>query len=233
MNLQCSLACLSLLTGFACLSQAQQQQAPDPLVYNDAVVKANARLHEGGVEYGNVLAALYREESVDTRELARQLDSLRKTLASVLAEMEKTPLPDSDAARAYQTAHRKFLDGQKVLINSDLPLVAKVLEDATLTLAAKKQKVEGIVDSMAARDNQTHQVLLEAQQAYADAHDFTIEKIEKEEQEYTVWVYRQVNGEWVKQEGRTLVTKSLEKAREYVASVKKYPGWTATSNAPE
>jgi hypothetical protein len=229
MNLQCSLACLSLLTGFVCLSQAQEQ-APDPLVYNEAVVKANARLHEGGVEYGKVLATLYREEPVDTRELARQLDSLRKTLASVMADMEKSPLPDSDAARAFQTAHRKFLDGQKVLVDSDLPLVAKVLEDATLTLAAKKQKVEGILDSMGARENQTHQELLEAQHAYADAHGFTIKE---EEQEYTVWVYRQVNGEWVKQEDRTLVTKSLEKAREYVASVKKYPDWTATTNAPE
>ncbi len=50
--------------------------------------------------------------------------------------------------------------------------------------------------------------------------------------QYTVWVFKQVNGKWVKQEDRTLVTDDKYKAAAYDKAVKSYPGWTATANTP-
>jgi len=48
----------------------------------------------------------------------------------------------------------------------------------------------------------------------------------------TVWVFRNVNGGWEKQEGRTLVTDDAAVARKYVENVSAVDGWTATSNLP-
>jgi hypothetical protein len=49
---------------------------------------------------------------------------------------------------------------------------------------------------------------------------------------FTVWVFRSVNGDWEKQEGRTLVTDDAAVARKYVERVSSVDGWTATSNLP-
>lgn len=49
---------------------------------------------------------------------------------------------------------------------------------------------------------------------------------------FTVWVFRNVNGAWQKQEGRTLSTDDAASARNYVAAVNAVDGWTATSNLP-
>ena len=51
--------------------------------------------------------------------------------------------------------------------------------------------------------------------------------------QYTVWVYQLQGGRWLKQESRTRHTDDEEWARSYVADVKRYSGWTATSNLPE
>jgi hypothetical protein len=232
MKLSSVLVCLSLLVGsLASGGFAEEEDNSEALAFNKAVLEANARLHDGGIAYGKALLPLLRGEAVDSRELKRQLDNLGKIHESVLADMQQARAPDSDAARAFQKSHQKFLEGQQVLIEADLPLVGRIAEDATLTPAVKQEKVQAILDSMDARETQTHRDLLEAQKAFAAAHNFSIK--EQAEKQYTVWVYRKVNGKWVKQEDRTLVTKSLEKAREYAASVKKFEGWTATSNIPE
>lgn len=49
---------------------------------------------------------------------------------------------------------------------------------------------------------------------------------------YTVFVYKQVNGQWVKQEDRTWGTDDATRAERYVEEIKSVPGWTATSNLP-
>ncbi|HEV2969083.1 MAG TPA: S8 family serine peptidase [Pirellulales bacterium] len=49
---------------------------------------------------------------------------------------------------------------------------------------------------------------------------------------YAVWVYQNVNGQWIKQDGRTLNTDDPQKAADYAAEVNKVSGWKATSNAP-
>ena len=53
------------------------------------------------------------------------------------------------------------------------------------------------------------------------------------ESKFTVWVFKQEGGRWVKQEDRTLGTDDEKQARKYVADVKAVRGWTATSNLPE
>ena len=53
------------------------------------------------------------------------------------------------------------------------------------------------------------------------------------ESKFTVWVFKQQGGRWVKQEDRTLSTDDEAQARKYVADVKAVQGWTATSNLPE
>jgi hypothetical protein len=50
---------------------------------------------------------------------------------------------------------------------------------------------------------------------------------------YDVWVFKMENGNWAKQEDRTLATDDAEQARDYVEKVKAVEGWTATTNAPE
>jgi hypothetical protein len=50
---------------------------------------------------------------------------------------------------------------------------------------------------------------------------------------YRVSVFKSVNGKWVKQEGRSIVTDDADKARAYIAMIKKLSGWTATSNLPQ
>jgi subtilisin family serine protease len=49
---------------------------------------------------------------------------------------------------------------------------------------------------------------------------------------YAVWVYQNVNGQWVKQNNRTLATDDPDQAANYAAAVNKVNGWKATSNAP-
>ncbi len=56
---------------------------------------------------------------------------------------------------------------------------------------------------------------------------------EGSEGRYTVFVYKQVNGQWVKQEDRTLSTDDASRAEKYVEDVKRVSGWTATSNLPQ
>jgi hypothetical protein len=56
---------------------------------------------------------------------------------------------------------------------------------------------------------------------------------EGSEGRYTVFVYKQVNGQWVKQEDRTLGTDDASRAEKYVEDVKRVSGWTATSNLPQ
>jgi hypothetical protein len=41
-----------------------------------------------------------------------------------------------------------------------------------------------------------------------------------------------VNGQWVKQNNRTLATDDPDQAANYAAAVNKVNGWKATSNAP-
>ncbi len=50
---------------------------------------------------------------------------------------------------------------------------------------------------------------------------------------YTVFVYKRINGQWIKQEDRTLSTNEASQAEKYAGDVKRIPGWTATSNLPQ
>jgi hypothetical protein len=50
---------------------------------------------------------------------------------------------------------------------------------------------------------------------------------------YTVFVYKQVSGQWVKQDDRTLSTDDADQAEKYVGDVNRVRGWTATSNLPK
>jgi hypothetical protein len=49
---------------------------------------------------------------------------------------------------------------------------------------------------------------------------------------YEVWVFKMDRGKWVKQPERTLDTDDAKQALDYVEQVKRFKGWTATSNAP-
>lgn len=50
---------------------------------------------------------------------------------------------------------------------------------------------------------------------------------------YVVWVYKSVGGKWAKQAQRTFRTSDASAAIAYVNQVKRYRGWTATTNATE
>jgi hypothetical protein len=50
---------------------------------------------------------------------------------------------------------------------------------------------------------------------------------------YDVWVFKMENGNWAKQEDRTLATDDAEQARDYMEKVKAVEGWTATTNLPD
>ncbi len=47
---------------------------------------------------------------------------------------------------------------------------------------------------------------------------------------YAVWVYKLVNGQWVKQDDRTFNTDDAQKANDYAASVNRVNGWSAKTN---
>ncbi len=49
---------------------------------------------------------------------------------------------------------------------------------------------------------------------------------------YSVWVYKNVNGQWVKQNDRALATDDAKQANDYAAQVNHTDGWKATTNAP-
>ncbi|HEX4129024.1 MAG TPA: archaemetzincin [Pirellulales bacterium] len=50
---------------------------------------------------------------------------------------------------------------------------------------------------------------------------------------FAVFVYRQQDQQWVRDEGRSFVTNEKAAALDYVAQVKRVAGWTATTNARE
>jgi hypothetical protein len=50
---------------------------------------------------------------------------------------------------------------------------------------------------------------------------------------YTVLVYQQQGGKWVKDESRSIVSDDLASVQGYVVKVKSVRGWTATTNAPD
>lgn len=203
-----------------------EQPDTEALAYNETVVAVNLRLQKAGAEYGEALMPVFRRQVVDARVLKRRLDHLHEVYDAAAADMKKAPVLDSDVARAFQQAQQKYLDLQKSLIEDDLAQVGRIIEDATLTAVQKEKKVEAVMEAAVMRDSQVLQELVEAQKEYAAAYRLAM-------REYTVWVFRRVNGRWVKQEDRTLVTRDPEKARKYAATVKTYDGWTATSNIPE
>jgi subtilisin family serine protease len=47
---------------------------------------------------------------------------------------------------------------------------------------------------------------------------------------YAVWVYKQVNGQWVRQDDRNYNTDDAQKATDYAASVNRVKGWMAKTN---
>jgi hypothetical protein len=49
---------------------------------------------------------------------------------------------------------------------------------------------------------------------------------------WDVWVFKLIDGQWVKQDDRGLKTNDLKEARDYYRQILRYPGWFATSNAP-
>lgn len=56
---------------------------------------------------------------------------------------------------------------------------------------------------------------------------------EAEKDAIVIRVYKRVDGKWIEQPDRRFETKqAYEKAKDYFLKVKKYPGWTATWNAP-
>jgi hypothetical protein len=50
---------------------------------------------------------------------------------------------------------------------------------------------------------------------------------------YTVLVYQDQGGQWVRDDSRSIVSNDLESVQDYVVQVKSVRGWTATTNAPE
>jgi hypothetical protein len=60
-----------------------------------------------------------------------------------------------------------------------------------------------------------------------------LKRDDKLKPQYNVWVYQMVEGKWVEQADRKLVTADVEQARKYTADVKKVAGWIAISNAIE
>ena len=62
-----------------------------------------------------------------------------------------------------------------------------------------------------------------------EANAKTPDDAAKEAKIFTVSVYKQVDGQWIKQKDHTFNTKDVEKAREYVSKVESYRGWKATS----
>jgi hypothetical protein len=63
--------------------------------------------------------------------------------------------------------------------------------------------------------------------------DDDLKKDDKSKPKYSVWVYQMVEGKWVEQTDRKLVTADAEQARKYAADVKKTPGLVALSDAIE
>ena len=53
------------------------------------------------------------------------------------------------------------------------------------------------------------------------------------DKKYTVWVFKDDNGQWVKQSGMSFYTDDAKAARDMMAKVKARKGFTATTNAPE
>ena len=47
---------------------------------------------------------------------------------------------------------------------------------------------------------------------------------------YAVWVYKLVDGQWVRQDDRTYNTDDVQKANDFAASVNRVSGWTAKTN---
>ncbi len=55
----------------------------------------------------------------------------------------------------------------------------------------------------------------------------------KSSRAYTVYVFKQSGGQWVRDDTRSFVSNDLDAVQGYVVQVKRIRGWTATTNAPE
>jgi hypothetical protein len=84
----------------------------------------------------------------------------------------------------------------------------------------------------AAADSQQTAVVQRPVQAMPLAVAATLHTSRRATGEFTVWVFRGVNGAWEKQEDRSFTTGDEASARHYMESVNAVEGWTATSNLP-
>lgn len=155
---------------------AVRAEENEALVFNDGLAAANAKLEAGGFEYGKVLGAAFILEAVDSALLKQKHNDLKKTFSEVSEKVAALKAPDSAEARALRKAHDRFLAGQKEMIEGDLTAIQKIIDDRTLDAAAKKLKIQGVLESMEQREGKAHRDLVAAQDAFAKKHNLRIEK---------------------------------------------------------
>ena len=157
------------------LGGCQQRVSPkEAAAFNQALVDAQKRLREAGVEFGRSASAAAGGGTIEVSMLDHAKQKAVDAVARVKSDVQRLDVPKSASARAFHAAYLQMVEKEEKLLAEELDAIVKTLKDPTRPAEAKRKRIMLIVNYLTKMEQDAMVSVKDAQAAFAKEHGVTL-----------------------------------------------------------
>ncbi len=156
------------------LGGCQRVSQKEAAAFNQALVDAQKRLREAGVEFGRSASAAAGGGTIEVTMLDHAKQKAVDAVARVKSDVQRLDVPKSASARAFHAAYLQMVEKEEKLLAEELDAIVKTLKDPARSPDAKRKRILLIVNYLTKMEQDAMVSVKDAQAAFAKEHGVTL-----------------------------------------------------------